>query len=90
VNWESLPASPLVRALAQSPRGAQALLGGGDDYELCFTAPDALASDLLRDLADSGCGATRIGRIVAGAGVDVRDANENPLSVPRAGWEHFA
>jgi thiamine-monophosphate kinase len=90
IDADSLPASSALAAAfdTDARRGFQ--LAGGDDYELCFTAPDALASDLLRDLADSGCGATRIGRIVAGAGVDVRDANENPLSVPRAGWEHFA
>ena len=65
-------------------------LAGGDDYELCFTAPDAAASDLLRELADSGCAATCIGHIVAGANVGVHDASGNPVSVPRRGWEHFA
>jgi thiamine-monophosphate kinase len=64
-------------------------LGGGDDYELCFTAPDAGASLLLNDLARSGCGATRIGRIVAGSGVRVLDTSGVDIDVDVAGWDHF-
>jgi thiamine-monophosphate kinase len=90
IDAHALPASPaLIAAFAAEDRRAFQL-AGGDDYELCFTAPDAIATGLLRDLADSGCAATRIGRTVAAVGVQVRDANGNPLALPRAGWEHFA
>lgn len=85
-----LPASPQLTAAFGADERRALQLAGGDDYELCFTAPDALASELLRDLADSGCAATRIGRVVAGAGVQVRDENGNSLPLPHAGWEHFA
>ncbi|HSN01683.1 MAG TPA: thiamine-phosphate kinase, partial [Rudaea sp.] len=64
-------------------------IAGGDDYELCFTLADAQATSVLRDLADSGCAATRIGRIVAGKGVRVHDAAGNPVTLARHGWEHF-
>jgi len=90
IDADALPASPeLLAAFGVDARRAFQLVGG-DDYELCFTAPDALASELLRDLAHSGCAATRVGRMVAGAGVEVRDASGNPLPLPHAGWEHFA
>jgi thiamine-monophosphate kinase len=90
IDADALPASPqLIAAFGTDERRALQL-AGGDDYELCFTAPDALALQLLRDLADSGCAATRIGRVVAGAGVQVRDAHANALPLPHAGWEHFA
>jgi thiamine-monophosphate kinase len=90
IDADVLPASPeLIAAFGTDERRALQL-AGGDDYELCFTVPDALAPELLRDLADSGCAATRIGRVVAGSGVSVRDARGNPVELPKRGWEHFA
>lgn len=89
IDADALPASPeLIAAFGTDDRRALQL-AGGDDYELCFTVPDALAPDLLRDLADSGCAATRIGHVVSGAGVNVRDARGNPVELPKSGWEHF-
>ncbi len=64
-------------------------LSGGDDYELCFTVPPARAGEVQADLARLGCGATRVGRIVEGSGVRVRDAAGQWLTPVRAGWDHF-
>ena len=90
IDADALPASPeLIAAFGTDERRALQL-AGGDDYELCFTVPEALVPELLRDLADSCCAATRIGRIVAGSGVSVRDAQGNPVELPKSGWEHFA
>lgn len=90
IDADALPASPALAAAfdADVRRGFQ--LAGGDDYELCFTLPDAVASDVLRALAASGCAATPIGRIVTGSGVRVRDARGNPVTLAHRGWEHFA
>ena len=89
IDVDSLPASSeLLSACARDERRALQL-GGGDDYELCFTAPEAGATSLLSDLARSGCGATRIGRIVAGQGVRVVDANCADVDVAGIGWDHF-
>ena len=90
IDADTLPASPALGAACAAEDRRAFQLAGGDDYELCFTAPDAIAPTLLRELADSGCGATRIGRVVDGADVQVRDASGNPLALPHAGWEHFA
>lgn len=89
IDVDSLPASPqLLSACARDERRALQL-GGGDDYELCFTAPDAGSTALLSDLARTGCGATRIGRIVAGSGVCVVDASGVDVDIARSGWDHF-
>lgn len=90
IDADALPASPALAALFDraARRGLQ--LAGGDDYELCFTAPESHVDALLADLARSGCAATRIGRIVMGAGVHVHDANGKVIDTPRAGWQHFA
>ena len=89
IDVESLPASSALLGFCDAPARHALQLGGGDDYELCFTAAEAHASSLLGDLARSGCGATRIGRIVAGRGVSIRDASGNPVGVTQRGWEHF-
>jgi len=89
VDVESLPASSALFGLFDASTRHALQLSGGDDYELCFTAGDPEASSLLGDLARSGCGATRIGRIVAGRGVTTRDASGNPVVVMQPGWEHF-
>jgi thiamine-monophosphate kinase len=89
IDVESLPASSALFGLCDAPTRHALQLAGGDDYELCFTAADAEAASLLGDLARGGCGATRVGRIVAGYGVNIRDAGGNPVAVMRPGWDHF-
>lgn len=89
VDVDALPASAaLCDAFDEAARIAMQA-GGGDDYELCFTAPadvrgriDALSSQL--DLRIS-----RIGRIVAGEGVQPVRADGRPWTPPRRGYDHF-
>ena len=90
IDLDLLPASPALFSLFDADARAEFQLAGGDDYELCFTAPKANATYWLNDLASSGCGATRIGRIVVESGVRVHDSVGNPVGIPRAGWQHFA
>jgi len=88
IDADALPlSSALLTLFPDAARGLA--LAGGDDYELCFTAPADRAGAILSDLARSGCGATRIGRIVAEPGVAVHDADGKPVNTPAAGWEHF-
>ncbi|MGF6711811.1 thiamine-monophosphate kinase [Luteibacter sp. W1I16] len=65
-------------------------LGGGDDYELCFTVPADRAGELSSTMARLGCGATRVGRVVEGSGVRVMDERGDVHEPSRAGWNHFA
>jgi len=90
LDLETLPASPALLTLFERDARASLQLAGGDDYELCFTAAPNVAPQLLNDLARTGCGATRIGRIVAGAGVRVRDARGDEFTPSRRSWQHFA
>jgi thiamine-monophosphate kinase len=65
------------------------ILSGGDDYELCFTAPAALHAEVLSISAKLNLPLTRIGKIIAGQGCIVRDATGNPLNLASAGYDHF-
>ena len=85
-----LPDSPALRELFDAGARAPLQLAGGDDYELCFTAPTATVDTLLGELARSGCAAACIGRVVAEPGVRVRDARGDPFELPRGGWQHFS
>jgi thiamine-monophosphate kinase len=85
-----LPCSPALLDLFDEVTARDFALSGGDDYELCFTVPAARVAEVQADLARLGCGATRIGRIVAGEGVRVRDADGGWLEPARLGWDHFA
>ena len=87
---DALPLSAALTAAFDTATCHELALSGGDDYELCFTAPQARANEIGERLAEVGCTVTRIGRIVAGSGVGVRDASGRAIAMPRAGWEHFS
>ncbi len=90
IDLESLPASPALLRLFDADARAVLQASGGDDYELCFTANAQTSGALLGDIARSGCAATRIGRVVAKSGVRALDGAGRPVTLDRAGWEHFA
>lgn len=85
-----LPFSSALLGLFDDISARDFALSGGDDYELCFTVPASLAAEVQADLARLGCGATRIGRIVEGAGVRIRAQDGAWLEPARQGWDHFA
>lgn len=86
LDVDCLPLSAELRAAAGAAAVAHALTGG-DDYELAFTAP-AEAADRVLALAMTGCPVTRIGRVVAGAGVRWQAAGRD-VAVPAGAWQHF-
>ena len=89
-------AAPRVYAFAYARCGddhalaLECLLAGGDDYELCFTAPRGAAERVAAIAASTAVPLTRIGMITAGSGLVVRDERGMRLpAVPRA-YDHFA
>jgi thiamine-monophosphate kinase len=88
IDTERLPLSAELLSLFP-PNVAEAYaLGGGDDYELCFTAAPAQAQTVEAVLAGVGCPARKIGRLVAGTGVQVRRDGE-PVVPVSTGYRHF-
>jgi thiamine-monophosphate kinase len=88
-------ALPLGEALRAQPRelALQCALSGGDDYELCFTAPAAARGKVESAGAIAGVGVTRVGTVVpATAGalpVSYVDGAGNPLDLRAGGYDHF-
>jgi thiamine-monophosphate kinase len=89
IEWSRLPHSSALAALPEQERVA-AVLSGGDDYELVFTAPVTARESLSRIARDCGVPLTRIGRMHRGEGVSVQDRLGRPLVPDRGGFDHFA
>ncbi|MCR6625088.1 MAG: thiamine-phosphate kinase [Pseudoxanthomonas sp.] len=90
VEIDALPASDALCAAFDAATRMPMQASGGDDYELCFTAP-ADARARIAVLASSlDLRITRIGRMVAGEGVHPVRADGDPWTPPRRGYDHFA
>jgi thiamine-monophosphate kinase len=88
IDIESLPLSTALLGVCSAQRAEDFALGGGDDYELCFTARPERAEAVQAALAGSATRATRIGGLVAGSGVACCRAGR-PVPVAVRGYTHF-
>jgi thiamine-monophosphate kinase len=88
LDLDALPAGPVLAGCAQPWRRAYAA-AGGDDYELCFTAPGAAREQVLAAGVAAGTPVTRVGRIDAERGLRLVDADGAPLALTLRGYDHF-
>jgi thiamine-monophosphate kinase len=88
-----MPAVPLSIAvttiLAEGCVTPEALLTGGDDYELLFAAPPEASVAIERLARELAVPISAIGRIGEAAGVRVIDAGGVEIQLAAAGWTHF-
>lgn len=80
---------PMMAALAISRIDA-CTLAGGDDYELCFTAPSSAQAAVRDAAAQAGVPVTCIGRIEAERGVRVMTPGGQQLPLRFSSFDHFA
>jgi thiamine-monophosphate kinase len=85
-----VPASPPLHAQFGADARIELQLAGGDDYELCFTAPAERRSRIEAALAASGTAATRIGTTRAAPGIRVLKQDGLEWRASARGWDHFA
>jgi len=89
IELPRVPRSRLVDRKLPAAVALRALLAGGDDYELCFTAPAERHAEVLAIGTRVGVAVTRVGRIETGSGLTVRDAEGKGVDIGTAGWDHF-
>ncbi len=90
IDMEALPASDALRACFGREQQRVLQATGGDDYELCFTAPVDARDAVARAAATAGgVPVARIGRVVDVAGVAACSDDGSAWSAPTAGWAHF-
>jgi len=90
VEFARLPAHPALAARIAEPLVQRCLLAGGDDYELCFTAPPQHSEAVETAARACGVAVTRIGRILPGEGLTLVDARGAPMPYAARGYDHFA
>jgi len=83
-----LPASAALLALPAARRLSYQL-GGGDDYELCFTVPPAHSPEIEALAAELAVRVTCVGEVSAGTGVVCVDATGAVVALEHAGFAHF-
>jgi len=96
VNVDAIPRSALLRKQSGSIQRT-CTIAGGDDYELCFTAPDSAREQLNGIAAQCGVPLTRIGTILDTAtGTSQEpgrifwvDAADAPVPLSLTGFDHF-
>lgn len=90
VQWARVPQSSALAAIDPARRTA-AILSGGDDYELAFTASPANREAVQSAARVAGVGVTRIGEAVAGpAVVRVLDPRGFDIAPAGGGFDHFS
>jgi thiamine-monophosphate kinase len=89
IEFDRVPCSAEFMPLRGHALVAWAILAGGDDYELCFTAPSPRAGEIEALSGRLGIALTRVGRIAAGAAVRVRDGKGGFMDMQGGGFDHF-
>ena len=64
-------------------------LAGGDDYELCFTAPVSKRNAVAAAASAAATAVTRVGSIEAATGLRLTDADGAPLDLQLSSFDHF-
>jgi thiamine-monophosphate kinase len=88
LDADALPAGPVLATQDRALR-RRFTAAGGDDYELCFTAPAHQRDAILAAGASCGTAVTRVGTIDALPGLRWIDSGGTPLELGLRGWDHF-
>ena len=89
IEFNRLPKSGVMEKHAEQKAARQALLAGGDDYELCFTVPARRRKDVLRLSRQLRLRLSRIGKITRSRGLLLLDENGKRMKIAVKGYDHF-
>ena len=88
IDVERVPLSAELLSLFPPQEAIAHALGGGDDYELCFTAPPSRAEEIEAALEAAATPVRRIGQLAPGQTVVCRRDGE-PFIPALRGFRHF-
>lgn len=89
IHLEKITRSWVMQKYLTLPLAVDCLLAGGDDYELCFTAPKTRRTEIGQLSQKLTVPLTRIGRISEGKELFLLDANGNAITYEKKGYDHF-
>lgn len=87
IELSQLPVSWALREVL-GDRAWQQALEGGEDYELCFTAPEARHAAIVAMAAQTGTPIAQIGRIRDGSAIELV-LNKSVMQFSPLGFDHF-
>lgn len=89
INIDKIPCSNTLRKYLPQPLATDCLLAGGDDYELCFTAPKSKRNHLEQLSEELMIPLTIIGSINPGSGLSVKNTQGHDIILESKGYDHF-
>jgi len=91
IDVQSIPVSAAAGGLlARGAIGIEAMIAGGDDYEILCTMPDDRIEPFLEAARGAAVTVTAIGTVIAGnTGPRFLDAQGRELVLPRLSYSHF-
>jgi thiamine-monophosphate kinase len=90
VDLASIPVSSIGGKHFGSDAGRNAIMAGGDDYELCFTAASNSRESITEMAEGLGIPLTRIGQIKRGKGVSLLGPDGKAVKIDGRGYDHFS
>ncbi len=92
VRFADLPVSQATRTALRHAPGtvAEAVLSGGDDYEVLFAVTEGDLPAVLASAGAAGVAVTEIGVLRVGHGVRVAGENGEDMTPAAPGFDHFA
>jgi len=91
IDAPGIPLSaPATALLAHGTVGFEAIVSGGDDYEILCTIPEDRFEDFAKAAATAGVAVTSIGTIIAGAAAPTfLDGEGREIALKRLSYSHF-
>jgi len=89
LSYANVPCVAEAMAMKAQLPARQAILAGGDDYELLFTVPSDSSALIDAISARLHLGLTRIGHVREGSGVAVLDERGEAIDLKVKGHDHF-
>ena len=87
LDWEAIPKLSTDKSINAATL-QEAVLGGGDDYELCFTAPESAHAQIIEIGKQLNIQLSCIGITHHEHGLRVLDGDQ-ALEIKKAGYDHF-
>ncbi|MEX2332929.1 MAG: thiamine-phosphate kinase, partial [Pseudohongiella sp.] len=89
IDTAQIPLAAEFAGLAAAHDALPLALGGGDDYELCVTVPPQHEAQAQAAMKALNLRFSRIGEVIAGSGIMLRDANGESQPMRLSGYRHF-
>ncbi len=89
LQLKTLPGSVAIVVVGDEEERWRLQVAGGDDYELCFSAPMDRVEDIDALARESDLRITRIGTVDKEEGLRLARPDGSLWDMPQAGFDHF-